>query len=61
MTFTLEQIKAAFWKNFHESGELWFSYLGSDEENQNATETHWQEFERALLETSQTERKEQVT
>lgn len=24
-------IKEAFWKTFHQSGELWFEYSGSDE------------------------------
>ena len=26
--YTLNQIKKAFWEQFHKSGELWFNYLG---------------------------------
>lgn len=43
-TYTLEQIKKAFWEEFHESGELWFSYLGTEEENSEHTEYNWGEF-----------------
>ncbi len=29
MTYTLQQIKSAFWLEFHESGELWFPYINT--------------------------------
>lgn len=43
-TYTLEQIKKAFWSQFHESGELWFNYLGSHEENEGSTKIAWKDF-----------------
>ncbi len=50
MKFSEEQIKAAFWKEFHKSGELWFNYLGTDKENENSTEASWLEFFETLVE-----------
>lgn len=49
-TFTLEQIKKAFWDNFHEAGEFWFDYLGSSENNTEATDKYWEDFEARLME-----------
>jgi hypothetical protein len=46
--FTLEEIRRAFWLQFHKSGELWFNYLGTPEENEASTRSGWQEFEEAL-------------
>jgi len=46
--YTIEQIKAAFWDVFHESGELWFGYLGSEEENSEYTMSSWEDFKEAL-------------
>lgn len=43
-TYTIEQIKEAFWAEFHETGELWFDYLGTDETNNNSTSSHFQGF-----------------
>lgn len=43
-TYRLEQIKQAFYNNFHKSGEKWFNYLGSDEENNRSTEYEWKDF-----------------
>jgi hypothetical protein len=44
-TYTLEEIKQAFWGEFHESGELWFpNYTGDKQENQEVTEEYWYEF-----------------
>jgi hypothetical protein len=43
-TYTLREIKTAFWSQFHESGELWFDYLGDDEENEICTNDYWEEF-----------------
>lgn len=48
-TFTLEQIKNAFWNNFHEGGEFWFDYLSSTEDNKESTEKHWEDFEKHLI------------
>jgi hypothetical protein len=42
--YTLEEIKKAFWKEFHESGELWFCYGNNKEENTEYTEEYWNEF-----------------
>jgi len=42
--FTLSQIKEAFWKQFHLSGELWFNYHGSDEDNESSTNSEWEQF-----------------
>jgi hypothetical protein len=44
-TYTLRQIKEAFWKEFHKSGEQWFSYFDdSEEENESCTNSYWEEF-----------------
>lgn len=48
--FTYEEIKAAFWEEFHASGEVWFNYLGTEEECQRATECYWASFLVTLLE-----------
>jgi hypothetical protein len=48
-TYTIEQIKKAYWLSFHKSGELWFNYLGDEESNQSSTEEYWQEFEENLV------------
>lgn len=53
-TFTLSQIKQAYWAKFHESGELWFDYLGSEEENEEATNDNWDEFLKELEKAAQT-------
>ena len=42
--YTLEEIKEAFWKSFHKSGELWFNYLSDEESNKESTEEHWRDF-----------------
>lgn len=42
--YTLDQIKKAFWERFHESGEQWFNYLGTEEENTEATQGEWEGF-----------------
>jgi len=42
--YTIEQIKKAFWAMFHESGELWFSYLGTKEVNEESTNFYWDDF-----------------
>lgn len=48
--FTLEQIKKAFWDNFHEAGEFWFDYLNSPEDNEETTDRYWSDFEAKLME-----------
>ena len=47
-TYTLSQIKNAYFSQFNASGEWFFSYLGSDEENLKETEQNWADFEEDL-------------
>ncbi len=42
-TFTLDEIRAAFWANFKGAGELWFPSR-EEEAAENATATRWEEF-----------------
>jgi len=42
-TLTTDDVRAAFWKTFHKCGEVWFNYLGTDEENEHATQAFWDE------------------
>lgn len=53
--YTTDQIKAAFWRNFHKNGELWFEYRG-DNESEESTQSHWENF----LEELQVERNKAV-
>lgn len=46
--YTLEQIKQAFWNTFHKSGEIWFGYLGSEEDDNECTQEQWGEFKESL-------------
>lgn len=48
MTYTIAQIKKAFWQNFHGCGDQNFEYSLSEEENQASTEQYWMEFESCL-------------
>ena len=48
-TFTLAEIKKAFFDSFHESGEFWFDYLGSPQENLESTTVYWDEFKDKLI------------
>ena len=48
MDYTLDQIRAAFWATFHKEGEIWFCYLGSEDENEESTVNHWQAFKEQL-------------
>lgn len=52
-SFTLSQIKAAFWEKFHEAGELWFDYLGNKEDNESCTNSSWEEFFESLEKSAQ--------
>lgn len=47
-TYTEEQIKKAFWETFHESGELWFDYLGPEDTNNDSTICEWDNFKEEL-------------
>ena len=49
-TYTEAQIKAAFWKAFHKCGDVWFSYIGTEEQNESSTQESWRAFEEALAE-----------
>jgi hypothetical protein len=46
--YTIQEIRKAFWDTFHRSGEIWFNYLGTKEENENSTEWEWDDFEKNL-------------
>lgn len=46
--YTLEQIKQAFWKTFHRSGEHWFPYKCEEEVSLEETQTSWECFEKNL-------------
>lgn len=56
--FTLEEIKAAFWKTFHGAGELWFpdpSMNASERAKENANEAvdeQWCEFTKNITQPS---------
>lgn len=43
--FSLEEIKKAFYNQFHMSGEEFFNYLGDRDDNISSTESTWQDFE----------------
>ena len=52
LVYTLDEIKAAFWKHFEGAGELWFPYpeVNPDpDERSNAVEDEWGEFEKVLM------------
>ena len=42
--YSLAVIRAAFWETFHKSGERWFNYFGTSEQNASYTEGAWNEF-----------------
>jgi len=42
-TLTTDDVRAAFWKTFHKCGEVWFNYLGTEDENEHATQAFWDE------------------
>ena len=42
--YTLDQIRNAFWRTFHKGGDVWFDYLGTEEEVESSTEGQWQSF-----------------
>jgi len=42
-SYTLEDIKTAFWETFHKQGELFFSYSGIEERDNADTEYYWNE------------------
>ena len=49
-SFTMEQIKKAFWNQFYESGEKWFPDRRTDHEwNNVAVQKEWDEFIEHLL------------
>ena len=52
-SFTLSQVKEAFWEQFHEAGELWFDYLSSKEDNESCTVSSWEEFLESLEKSAQ--------
>lgn len=46
--YTLDEIKDAYWRTFHKSGELWFNYLASVEECEESTFSHFVDFVKEL-------------
>jgi len=43
--YTIEEIKRAFWAQFHKSGELWFSYFEDEPDYCDyCTERYWEGF-----------------
>ena len=50
-TYTLDQIKKAFWEQFHESGEKWFNYFGAKKETESCTQNEWLDFVEKLFNT----------
>jgi len=42
--YTLAEVKAAFWKTFHEAGEIWLPYGDDKESNESSTESWWNDF-----------------
>lgn len=50
MNFTIDQIKAAFWKVFHRSGEHFFPYDDEQLAADRATNSSWEELLEALEE-----------
>ncbi len=49
-TYTLEQIKKAYWKEFHKSGEWYFEYMDDEKTCEENTQSEWRDFEEALNE-----------
>lgn len=46
--YSLREIKRAFWKNFHKSGENWFDYLSSERDCVDSTKDGWRGFLESL-------------
>ena len=53
-TYTVDEIRAAYWKQFHEAGEFWFSNLGTSESNTRRTESYWKDFLEGLTKIGKT-------
>lgn len=43
-SWTLDQIRQAFWQTFHKEGELWFDYLSDEHACAQCTRGVWEEF-----------------
>jgi ATP adenylyltransferase/5',5'''-P-1,P-4-tetraphosphate phosphorylase II len=59
--YTIAEIKEVFWETFHKSGELWFGYLGTEEDNEDTTNQYWEDFLNNLVAQSQKEEKNAKT
>jgi hypothetical protein len=46
--YTEDEIKKAFWSVFHEAGEAWFNYLGTEKDNNSSTESYWNDLKEEL-------------
>jgi len=49
-TYSLDAIKAAYWKEFHGRGEIFFDYCTKHDPNgpEECTQSYWEDFEEAL-------------
>lgn len=48
MDYSIIEIRKAFFKTFHKSGELYFDYISSEEHCLECTENFYEEFEENL-------------
>ena len=48
--YTLEQVKKAFWNNFHKSGEIFFNYGDTEKICNVSTKREWETFKQYLNE-----------
>jgi hypothetical protein len=55
----LSAAKQVFFDMFHQSGQWFFDYLGTEEENTQSTQTNWEEFEERLIERLSGEKEEE--
>ena len=42
--FSEEELKIAFWKTFYKQGEVFFDYMGSDEDCDYTVIEYWNDF-----------------
>lgn len=53
-TFTVEKIRAAFWRTFRESEEAWYDYLRNCAQSDASVEEYWNAFLQNLTENHNT-------
>lgn len=52
-SFTISQIKAVFWEQFHKAGEMFFDYGDNEKRNENCTNVIWEDFLELLEKSAQ--------